>query len=189
MSHLSDARIWFLVAISNAFALTAAVIAAIAGAKTEYVVGALTLFVYLETFVAILWYTIETRKIQERMTKQLSQVSLSQQQTTYGDLYAQQQQITQFFAANIKLRPHFYENVEIATSDPNYHLAMFIAEMLADFFEHLYLELDTLPKDIADGWRLYAALKYKNSPPFRIYIQDRKDLYGDGVLRMLGAPP
>ena len=92
MSQLSDARIWLLVGISNAIALIAAVIVAVAGAKSEYVVGALTLFVYLETFIAVLWYTIETRKIQERMTRQLSQGNLSQQQTTYGDLYAQQQQ-------------------------------------------------------------------------------------------------
>lgn len=184
MARLTDGTIWLIVLVANIVVPVSVCLTV----KTDQVVPTLGLFVLLETFVAILWYTMETRRLKESAASQVSKLDKSQQQTTFGDLYTHQQQVTLLFSRNLELLPYFYDNKELPEDHPHHDFAMMLAEMLADFFEHVYLELElnTLPLETAEGWRMYAQSKYLCCPPLRRYLHSHRDVYGEGIMLMFG---
>jgi hypothetical protein len=120
------------------------------------------------------------------LRRQIRQVDLSTRGETYGELYSQQHSITTFFIENLQLRPYFYDNREIET-EANYLQIMAVAEMVADFLEHIYLQLPNLPADVREGWAAYMERIYSNSPALRIHFDANGSWYSEELLEMLSS--
>jgi hypothetical protein len=119
------------------------------------------------------------------LRRQIQQVDSSTRGETYGELYGQQHSITQFFINNLQLRPYFYDNQEISSADADFAKIMAVAEMVADFLEHIYLQLPNLPEDVREGWESYMVRIYGNSPALRLHCEDNASWYSDELIQML----
>jgi hypothetical protein len=104
---------------------------------------------------------------------------------TYGALYAQQHSIHQFFIENPSFRAFFYGSQEIDHTHQDYEKVMAIAEMVGDFFEHIYLQKHNLPKDTWIGWQNYMLTIYQNSPALEEHFRSKRMWYGEKVVRLL----
>src|SRR2546421_1002091 len=54
------------------------------------------------------------------LRRQIKQVDLSTRGETHGDLYTHQHSITRFFIENPHLRPFFYDNKEVSSTDSEF---------------------------------------------------------------------
>jgi hypothetical protein len=134
----------------------------------------LTLAYVIVTLLGFLW-----------LRRQIKQIDASTRGETYGDLYSHQHQITRYFIDNPNLRPFFYDNKEANSTDSEYGTIRAVTEMVADFCEHVYVQLPNLPSDdIRKGWRLYLKNIYKNSPVLRLHFSQNIDWYGDEFLKI-----
>lgn len=117
---------------------------------------------------------------------QIKQVDLSARAETHGYLYTHQHSITRFFIDNPALRPLFYDNKEAtAQGDPTNIRA--VTEMIADFCEHIYLQLPNLPADVGIGWRCYLQGLYGSSPSLRSHLKVNGAWYSEDFISLLSA--
>src|SRR5207249_4576810 len=93
-------------------------------------------------------------------------------------LYHEQNVIHLFFLANPDLQPYFYDGKVIEKNSEDYVKVMLAAEMLGDFFEHIYLQKTNLPRKIWPGWRNYMNDLYEKSPALRMHFDHNKRWYG-----------
>jgi hypothetical protein len=116
---------------------------------------------------------------------QIKELRKSTLGATHGALYTQQHSVHQFFIENPSFRPFFYSNQEISPNHTDYEKVMAIAEMIGDFFEHIYLQRINLPNDIWIGWRNYMLAIYQTSPALREHFGSKRMWYGEKVLKLL----
>jgi hypothetical protein len=148
-----------------------------------------SIIILLETFISVLWYTIETRNINANMINQINHLLKDQQVNAYDAIYAEQQEITRFIAsAHPEVRPYFYDGEEVKNGDKNYEIACFIAEMYADFLEHLHLDisLGAIPDEAREGWLHYLSFRCSKSPLLKKYFEDHYSLYSPSMLSQMG---
>jgi len=143
-------------------------------ATASVVSVALTLVYVVVTFVGFLL-----------LRHQIRQVELSARGETHSHLYTQQQSITTFFIANPTLRPFFYDNGQANGADEA--IVRPVAELVADFCEHIFLQLPNLPGDIRDGWQFYLLHLYDSSPILRQHFEKNGGWYSEELLQMLRA--
>jgi hypothetical protein len=105
---------------------------------------------------------------------QIKLVDLSTRGETHGYLYNHQHSITRFFIDNPNFRPFFYDNKEVSSTDSEFITLRAVTEMVADFSEHIYLQLPNLPSDIRDGWECYMRHLYKNSSALRLHFENEQ---------------
>src|SRR2546423_6140470 len=119
--------------------------------------------------------------------RQIKQVDFSTRRDAYGELYTQQHSITRFFLDHPTLRPFFYDNEPIVDDDAEYKKVMVVAEMIADFSEHIYMQLPSLPPDIQRGWQSYLKYIFDHSPAVRAHFKDKGDWYSFDFVQFLRA--
>jgi hypothetical protein len=119
------------------------------------------------------------------LRRQIQQVDLSTRGETYGELYRQQHAITRFFIDNLHLRPYFYNNQEIGGEGHEVSQIMPVAEMIADFLEHIYLQLPNLPQDVREGWQAYMRRVYNSSPALRHHLAENESWYSTEFIQVL----
>jgi hypothetical protein len=102
---------------------------------------------------------------------QIKQLEISTRGETYGDLYRHQQVIHQFFIERLDLRPFFYDGAEIKGDEVEIQTIRIVAEMMVDFFEHIFLQLSSLGEDTQEGWESYIAKVYNSSPAVQDHIR------------------
>ncbi len=100
-------------------------------------------------------------------------------------LYNEQNVIHQFFLANPGISPYFYGKKSIAPSSEDYVKVMLAAEMLGDFFEHIYLQKANLPRKIWPGWRNYMNYLYEHSPALQLHFSENRKWYGQKFIGIL----
>ena len=124
------------------------------------------------------------------LRRQIRQVDLSTRGDTHGYLYNHQHSITRFFIDNPNLRPFFYDNKEVSPNDSEFTSLRAITEMVADFSEHIYLQLPNLPGDIREAWESYVRHLYKNSPVLRSHFENKETgaWYSQDFKTMLSQP-
>lgn len=124
------------------------------------------------------------------LRRQIKQVDLSTRGETHGYLYNHQHSMTRFFIDNPNLRPFFYDNKGVGSADSEFTTLRAITEMVADFSEHIYLQLPNLPSDIREGWESYVKHLYKNSPALRLHFENRETAawYSQDFKTMLSQP-
>jgi hypothetical protein len=119
--------------------------------------------------------------------RQIKRVDLSARGQTHSYLYTHQDSITRFFIDRPNLRPFFYDNVEVSNTESDYVTIKAVTEMVADFAEHIYLQLPNLPKDIREGWEFYMKNLYNRSPILRTHFRDNGDWYSEDFIKTISS--
>ena len=119
--------------------------------------------------------------------RQIKQVDLSSRRQTHSYLYTHQDSITRFFIEHPDLRPFFYENVELSNNEADSVIIKPVTEMVADFSEHIYLQLPNLPKDVSGGWEFYMKNLYNRSPILRTHFDVNGDWYSDEFVKTISS--
>jgi hypothetical protein len=116
---------------------------------------------------------------------QIKQLEISTRGETYGDLYRHQQVIHQFFIDRMELRRFFYEGAEVEGQAAEVQTINIVAEMMVDFFEHIFLQLPSLGEDTQEGWESYIVNIYKNSPAVQAHITTNDAWYSTRLINLL----
>ncbi len=119
--------------------------------------------------------------------RQIRQVELTTRAETHGYLYTHQDSITRFFIENSNIRPYFYDNKEVSITDSELGTIRAVTEMIADFSEHIYLQLPNLPKDVQEGWESYMKNLYNRSPALRSHFIDNGSWYGKDFIEKISS--
>ncbi|QJW90877.1 hypothetical protein HNV11_16580 [Spirosoma taeanense] len=105
------------------------------------------------------------------INRQIKQVDKSTRGQTHSYLYTHQDSITRLFIEKPALRAFFYDDLTPDTRHKNDIVIRAVTELVADFCEHIYLQLPNLPDDIRKGWDGYMKNLYNNSPLLREHFE------------------
>jgi hypothetical protein len=122
---------------------------------------------------------------------QLRDNSKAYKSSASGELYSEQSRIHDFFISKKHLRPYFMGVGGKAVPDDDKNLAEEVAltaEMMADFFEHIWLKQEILPEHVVDGWKEYIRSRYEDSPAIRKHFEplEIRRWYTEELLNHLG---
>ena len=70
-----------------------------------------------------------------------------------------------------------------------YCRALELSELFASHFEHVVLQMGTLPKPLQDTWREYMLDVYRQSPVFRQFLSEHACWYSEDLHEALGSRP
>jgi len=116
---------------------------------------------------------------------QIKQARQSLNGSTHAAVYGQQHAIHQYFIDHSEFRKYFYDNVNC--DDQNRGTLLPVAEMFADFFEHLSQQQSNLPASIWPAWVRYMRNVYQNSPILREHFERNGLWYDTGFVDMITA--
>ena len=68
-----------------------------------------------------------------------------------------------------------------------YCKALELSELFASHFEHVVLQMDTLPKDLRTTWQAYMHDVHAQSPVLRQFLIDHKNWYSAGLMEAIEA--
>lgn len=97
--------------------------------------------------------------------------------TTFEHLYSRMHDIHKIFVEKPHLRAYFYDAEIIDSSSKNYLEVCAAAEMFADFFQQIYLQIDLMPSKAAEGWKTYMENIVSNSPVLKEHLKCNKAWY------------
>lgn len=116
---------------------------------------------------------------------QLKDAGQTHQITTYENIYSRMHDIHKLFLENTDLRGYFYNGQTTTHTDPeSLKKLKILAEMMADFFQQIHLQLDMMPPNTAKGWENYMASILKESPILRKFFQEHEDWYPSRFVEM-----
>lgn len=99
-------------------------------------------------------------------------------------LYSRMHDIHKIFLTYPELHKCLYDpeppSVENYTEEQ-----MIMGEMMADFFQQVFLELNHLPSKTADGWRSYMKDVLNESPALKNFVKSRERWYTSDFVRKL----
>ena len=105
---------------------------------------------------------------------QLSELRKSLAASTCAVLYQQQCDISRFFLRYDDLRAYFYDEKIPGEEMPEIEAA---AELLTDFFEHIFIQKEVLEPDVYKGWQHFMRDMYTRSVALRQFIDKRHAWY------------
>ncbi len=114
--------------------------------------------------------------------RQIKQTNDNLKQSNHTAIYSINTELYKFFAENSKLRPYFHDGATPTDEDINKVLS--VSELLADFFEFILVEKNSLAPEIRQPWLNYMKKIYAQSPGFRQFIHINKDQYCDELLNL-----
>ncbi|MDI1255442.1 MAG: hypothetical protein PSV16_05015 [Flavobacterium sp.] len=113
---------------------------------------------------------------------QIKQTNKNLRQSNHTAIYSINTEIYKFFAEHSELRPYFHEEKPLTKDDENRNKVFSLSELLADFFEYILVEKDSLAPEIKEPWRNYIKKIYVKSSAFREFIHTSKDQYSNELL-------
>lgn len=103
-------------------------------------------------------------------------------------LYGRMHDIHKLFIQYPDLRDHIF-NPNPAPVNQFSPQAAAISELMADFFQQVFMELDHFPPTAADGWRRYMKDTLIKSPALQNFVIAKTDWYTtDFVAKLLRGP-
>lgn len=121
--------------------------------------------------------------------KQIKQTNKNLRQSNHTAIYSINTEIYKFFAEHSDLRPYFHEGKPLAPDDVNRNRVLSLSELLADFFEYVLVEKDSLAPEIREPWKNYIKNIYVNSSAFRGYIHANTAMYSAELLSVFAVTP
>ncbi len=103
-------------------------------------------------------------------------------------LYSRMHDIHKLFLDRPELRPYFYERVRPGRWSGHKRKAEVMAELLADFFQQVFLELNTLPLQTRAGWREYMSHVLRHSPTLLNFVESHRAWYPSNFAGELLGP-
>ena len=107
--------------------------------------------------------------------------------TTFEHLYGRMQGIHEQFLQKPELRDYFYSGKIVGPDDTKAREVDIIAEMLADFFQQVHLQLGFMPLKTARGWRAYSMEIVERSPALQAYLLANATWYPSDLLQVARA--
>jgi hypothetical protein len=99
-------------------------------------------------------------------------------------LYSRMHDIHKIFLDNPEFRRCLYDPEPPSVEEySDEHLIM--GEMMADFFQQVFLELKHLPRTTAASWKCYMRDVLNNSPALRNFVASRQDWYPSNFVEKL----
>jgi hypothetical protein len=101
------------------------------------------------------------------------------QAATVEHLYCRMNEIHMMFLQYPALRGFFYNN-RMPADDDSMELKTRVdiaCELMADFFQQVFLEVELLPAGTAEGWRNYMTSVLNNSKVTRDYVERHRPWY------------
>jgi hypothetical protein len=110
---------------------------------------------------------------------QINQAKHALNGSTHTAIYAQMQSINQLFIEKPNLRKFFYDGYDFPkeATEKDKESVLPVADMLADFFEHVTQQKDNLPENVWPAWGKYMRYVYDNSPVMRRHFEKNADWY------------
>ncbi len=109
--------------------------------------------------------------------------------TSFDHLYSRMHRIHELFLERPGLRPYFYGGEEPHQGLDNYCEICIAAEMIADFFQQVNLELDLMPQSTADGWKAYMCWVIQQSPALCNHLNVNHSWYPTRLLKFADIEP
>lgn len=113
---------------------------------------------------------------------QIKQTNKNLRQSNHTAIYSINTEIYKFFAEHSDLRPYFHEGKPLQKDDVNRNKIFSLSELLADFFEYILVEKDSLAQEISEPWKNYIRKIYIKSSAFREFIHTNKDQYSGELM-------
>jgi hypothetical protein len=104
--------------------------------------------------------------------------------TTFEHLYSRMHDIHKVLVERPHLRAYFYDSAESSPDSANHSEVCAAAEMIADFFQQVSLQLDLMPAKTADGWRAYMSSTVKTSPVLKAFLASHATWYPNNFLQV-----
>jgi hypothetical protein len=104
--------------------------------------------------------------------------------TTFEHLYGRMQGIHEQFLLKPELRDYFYSRKNVAENDPIVREVNIAAEMLADFFQQVHLQLEYMPPKTASGWKAYSREIVDSSPALQAFLLANPTWYPSDLLEV-----
>lgn len=109
--------------------------------------------------------------------------------TTFEHLYSGMQDIHKVLIEKPYLRPFFYGGKATKEGSDHYEEVCVAAEMLADFFQQVCLELEFMPPKTAQGWKAYISNIIGKSPALRSHLRSNAAWYPSQLLVIAEEEP
>jgi hypothetical protein len=113
--------------------------------------------------------------------RQIKQTNDNLRQSNHTAIYSINTDLYKFLADNSHLRPYFYDNKKV--EEEHRSQVFSVCELLADFFEFILVEENSLSEEIRKPWANYRRMIYRNSPAFRRFLHENSEQYCDKMLR------
>jgi hypothetical protein len=101
---------------------------------------------------------------------------------TRAAIYQMSQSTYKIFIDRPELRPYFYNNLALPDEDPERSRVLAAAELLCDYFEHVYFSRKNLPKELSDTWISYMKMLYDGSSAMKFYVDTMSSQYSESFL-------
>jgi hypothetical protein len=110
---------------------------------------------------------------------QLRSMKAAIQSDTLQSLYGRMDSIHTVFLSKPGLRPYFYANKSPGDLPPGITRDELeaAAEMLADFFQHIWLQQHLMPEAVAEGCITYMQQIHESSPVLQQFLRDNEKWY------------
>lgn len=112
--------------------------------------------------------------------RQIKQTNENLRQSNHTAIYSINTELYKFMAENSHLRPYFYDGKK--ADDEHKNEVFSLCELLADFFEFILVEENSLAPEIRKPWANYRKMIYQKSPGFRRFLHENIDQYSDKMI-------
>ena len=91
-------------------------------------------------------------------------------------------ELLKFLSETPSTYDYFYKKKLLENDAPDKIIALYTAEALANFMEHLILQKDNLPDKQWEVWKRFIYTTFKSSIVLRDFIQDNREWYSSELL-------
>lgn len=106
-----------------------------------------------------------------------------------GLIYQLSHNVYKLFVDRPELRPYFYGDIPIPTEEPERSQVLSAAELLCDYFEHIYFAGEQLAPELKDTWCSYMRMLYQSSDALKHYLDGMDSQYSPSFLSEIRTEP
>jgi hypothetical protein len=114
---------------------------------------------------------------------QIRQVDRSVRSNTHERLTNESLDILRFLADHPSTYDYFYGGKPIPAQDDN--TLKYATEMIANYLEHVVMQMETLPTEMQKTWRSFVRDQYARSPIIRDHLFRFREWYSPKLLKMV----
>jgi hypothetical protein len=107
---------------------------------------------------------------------QIRQISQSSRASAHSAIFSHYLEMTRLVLDNPEVRPYLYEGEPLpnGVDDSRRSKVLVACEALCDFYEHVSLQRENLPKQSLTCWDKAIAERYEGNPVVKDYLETRR---------------
>ncbi len=153
-----------------------------------------SLIIWTASSVAVIYSLYQVNRQTRIFAKQTEYVARSLLENSLESLNRQSRDITRIFLAYPELRPYFYGGKDIDESNPDFHRAETVAELILDIFWTMStqaerVDISSVPQTDEGGvlWTNFVRDSFQLSPIMVRTLEKRKGWYGQPMVDRMNA--